>query len=627
MDSAEEITGLSIPEHVICPSMKFISQNAPSFYYQFKKVKDIILSKDWAVYNQFYDFDKYELEIDITETDDDKERYNQARQEVEYEKCARSFPYFCHKYVKIFHPMDGLIPCILYKYQRRIIKQYEKKRFNILSKFRQGGLTTTAVLWALWRCMFRTDQRIMLVSKADREAIDAGEISRRALENLPKWLKPEMDTEAKHEKFFKDTGSQLNFYTVEAARGKSCTIIIVDEAAFIDNMETHWAAIFPVISTGGACVVISTVNGLGNWYEETYHAAEAKQNPFNVIEIDYWEHPDYCDKKWALEMRANLGERRWQQEILRNFLGSGDTYIPAHIITELMETTRYKMPLRILMPKWCNKDDLPHGWEKGALWVWKEPYDGHEYIISVDCAEGISDGGDNSAFHVLDMETLEQVAEFYSCVITPNPYAQVLEQIGRYYNTALIVVETNGVGSAVASALQLGLGYDNLYYSKTKGNANMDKPGIKIGPGNRNSYLEALQNRLMAGTLLLNSIRFVHELKTFIYHRQHKRAEALKGKHDDLIMSMCSALMTRDVLIHDLPVGMGVPEETTKVFKSDVYEEIRREILRGSPEDIFSENEPLIPFLDIDNNSEGEEAGLVYEDTRRNSWILKEFGW
>ena len=247
----------------------------------------------------------------------------------------------------------------------------------------------------------------------------------------------------------------------------------------------------------------------------------------------------------------------------------------------------------------------------------------NEYIIGVDCAEGISDGGDNSAFQVLDMETLEQVAEFYSNSITPNNYAQVLEQTGRYYNTALIIVETNGVGSAVASALHLGLGYDNLYFAGAKA----DKPGIKVGQNNRNVYLEALQNRLMAGTLQINSIRLVHELKTFIYHRQHKRAEALKGKHDDAILAMCSALLTRDTLIHDLPVGMGVPEETTKVFKSDVYEEIRQEILRGSPEDLFGENEPLIPFMDTDEMKEGDEAGLVYEDTRRNSWILKEFGW
>ena len=177
--------------------------------------------------------------------------------------------------------------------------------------------------------------------------------------------------------------------------------------------------------------------------------------------------------------------------------------------------------------------------------------------------------------------------------------------------------------NVVAGALHLGLGYDNLYFGTS---GKMDKPGIKVGPQNRNVYLEALQNRLLAGTLTINSVRFVNELKTFIYHRQHKRAEALKGKHDDAVMAMCSALMTRDALIHDLPVGIGVPEETTKVFKSDIYEEIRKEILRGSPEDLFGNNEPLIPFMETDD-FDGDGPGLVFEDTRKNSWILKEFGW
>ncbi|MEL4395654.1 hypothetical protein AAEH73_21830, partial [Shewanella algae] len=84
------------------------------------------------------------------------------RQEVEFEKCALSFFYFCHKYVKILHPKKGLSPFILYKYQRRVIKDYNNNRFNIISKFRQGGLTTVTLLWSLWKCIFDLDQQIMV---------------------------------------------------------------------------------------------------------------------------------------------------------------------------------------------------------------------------------------------------------------------------------------------------------------------------------------------------------------------------------------------------------------------------------------------------------------------------------
>ena len=224
---------------------------------------------------KYYNFDKYELQIDPDEPLENIEKYDPIRRKKEMIKCADSFAYFCHKYVKILHPMRGLIPFILFKYQRKTIYDYENNRFNIISKFRQGGLTTVTLLWGLWRCMFQLDQQIMLISKTDREATDIGMMADRACENLPEWLKPKKDGKWNdHLKQFTDTGSALKFYSPEAARGKSVTFLIVDECAFIDDMEKHWKAMWPILSTGGSCTLISTVNGLGNWYEQTYREAK-----------------------------------------------------------------------------------------------------------------------------------------------------------------------------------------------------------------------------------------------------------------------------------------------------------------------------------------------------------------
>lgn len=623
-DVVEEIR--FIKSKVKIPQKKFIgSIDNPGFYNQFKTVADLMETHEWkTVYSQFYEFEKFEQDISIQEIQEDVLPEQQLQ---EFVKCVNCFPYFCHKYIKIFHPLEGLIPCILYKYQRRVIKQYENNRFCIVSKFRQGGLTTITVLWSLWQCMFKTDKQIMVLSKSDREAIAAGEVVKRALEHIPSWLRSDMDGESKHEKIFKDTGSALKFYTPEAARGKSMTILVIDEAAFIPDMETHWKAMYPVIATGGSCYAISTVNGIGNWYEEQYHGAQADppRNRFNVIELDYWEHPDYCRPEWIAETKTNLGEKGWAQEVLRSFLGSGDTFIPAHVINELMEETRERMPKRILMEKWCNRGEKPYGWGKGALWVWEEPHEGHEYIIGVDCAEGAKDSGDNSCFQVLDMKTLEQVAEFYSNSITPNELSMTLERIGIMYNHALIVIESNGVGSAVASALHRGLGYDNLHF-ETK--SRDPRPGVKMKSTNRSIFLEALQNKLLNGTLAVNSCRFVDELKTFIFNRKSKRAESIKGKHDDAIMAMCIALCVRDDLLHDMPVGVEIPEETTQIFRSDVYEQIRQEVLRGIESDILLEEEEerdtLFNFFDTDNTAEDEEEAIMF---RRRNPILSEFGW
>lgn len=276
-----------------------------------KQYKSLAEYYDKAYNKKYFEFTKYELEIDPDEREEDIEKYDVHRQQQEIIKCANSFAYFCHKYLKILHPVQGLIPFILYKYQREVIRHYEKNRFNIISKFRQGGLTTVTLLWGMWRCMFQLDQQVMLLSKTDREATDIGMIVDRAIEHLPSWLAPQKSQKWNdHLKQFTDTGGNMKFYSPEAARGKAVTFLILDEAAFIDGMEDHWKAMWPVLSTGGSCAVVSTVNGFGNWYHQTFVDAKEGRNKFwNIIELDYWAHPQYDDEKWVREQKAQLGEQ------------------------------------------------------------------------------------------------------------------------------------------------------------------------------------------------------------------------------------------------------------------------------------------------------------------------------
>jgi hypothetical protein len=195
----------------------------------------------------------------------------------EIDKCRESFEYFASNYVHITHPKRGLVKFNMYDYQKRMVADYEKYTYNIISKFRQGGATTTTVLWCMWRCLFMCDQKILVVSIGDREAVGAGKTVKVALENLPDWMKPQMGKNNDHEKEFHDTNSSIIFASPKAVRSMSLTLLVIDEAAFISNMDDLWAAMMPTLSTGGSCVVISTVNGIGNWYEEMYHGAVGQE--------------------------------------------------------------------------------------------------------------------------------------------------------------------------------------------------------------------------------------------------------------------------------------------------------------------------------------------------------------
>lgn len=573
---------------------------------------------------KYFTLNSYELSIDPNESMDEINQYELEKQKIETIKCVNSFEYFCHRYIKILHPIKGLIPFVLFDYQRKVIKEYENNRFNIISKFRQGGLTTVTLLWGLWRCMFKLDQQIMLLSKTDREATDIGMIIDRAVENLPSWLIPKKDGKWNdHLKMFPDTGGALKFYSPEAARGKSVTFLVIDEAAFIPDMDKHWKAMWPVLSTGGSCVLISTVNGVGNWYEQTYSDAREKRNMFNVIDLDYWEHPEYNNEKWVNEQKQQLGEKGFLQEVLREFLGSGETYIPSSIVRELTDYTSGMYPIKKLFPKWVNKTgraaQLESEDNKGALWIWKEPQEGRDYIIGVDCADGMGEDADNSCFQIIDMETLEQVAEFYSNLIPPHVYSKIIHEVATYYNTALVVVENMAAGAAVLSSLQNTLFYENIYFETKK--SGTQTIGFKVNRINRPVILEAMQSRILNKAIKINSSRLVAELQTFEFNPITKRAEAQKRKHDDAISALCIALHIRNQIATDLPVGATAPKDMTQNIKDNVCEEIRRELLDSRYEDFVEEEISTGSSLSL------EDQESIINLYRKNNKIIKEFGW
>jgi len=606
--------------------------NGPDLKWK-SKYPDLKTYYEKAFDPKYYEFDSYEMAIDPCETMDQVEAYDPRKQQIELMKCIKSFPYFCHKYAKITHPKRGLLPFILFKYQRRVVKEFEENRFSIIRKFRQGGLTTVTVLWCLWRCLFKLDETIMVLSKSDREAIAAGEIVKRAMEELPSWLRPEMDKNNDHQKVFIDTGCKLFFYTPEAARGRAITYLVLDESAFIPNMDKYWKAMYPTLSTGGNCIAISTVNGVGNWYEETYHLAEKGENDFHIIDLKYTDHPDYDDEEWVRETRAQLGETGWLQEVMGDFMGAGDTWVPPNIIVDYELEMLKVHPSRTLFEEWSSKTSRHEGagrpkLDPGALLIWREPQDGREYIIGVDAAEGIGSEGDNSCFQIIDVATCEQVAEFYSNTCPNHVFAQIIAQVGVMYNNALVVVENEKYGATVLNRLQHDLYYESIYET-VQGKSS--KVGIKTTASNRATFLDGLRTRLITRSIPVWSLRLLRELKTFIHNTNTKRAEASNGGHDDAIMAICLALYARDSQFRQSPVGAeNTPEEMSEKFKSELFDQIKKELNKDTQNDwnIFDNDDEEDDFensltLDFDEIP----SSITLRFKRKHNSLISEFGW
>lgn len=576
----------------------------------------------------------------LVEATDGGDSYREALNELdnddkieEYTRCANSFRYFAENYVYITHPKRGLVLFNLYVYQERCIREYDEYKHNIIRKFRQGGLTTLTVIWCLWRCMFKNDQKIMVLSKSDREAKGAGKIVTNVLKYLPEWIKPDVELDNQHEKVFRDTNGSIEFWTPEAARSKSLTYLIIDEAAFIKNMDEHWKSMYPTLSTGGSCIVISTVNGLGNWYEEWFHAALAGKNMFHVIDIEYKENPEYNNADWVKEMRSNLGEKGWRQEVLGDFLGSGETYINGETVTNLAKSTARTPPIKKLFPEWENDDTGSHeDWQminpkysRGAMWVWEEPKDGVEYALAADVSHGV--GQDNSCFHVFRLDIMEQVAEFYSNSIPANDFAQVVYNVGHWYKNALVIVEAAEQGLSVINKLEFQLSYDNLYYETRR---NAESAGVNMNKGNRPVYLEQLQSSLHNSLIKINSYRLVRELKTFVV--VSRKPQSQRGKTDDLVMSLAMLLGILDSNRREIPVGAqkigGYTEMNVDLSKGDLFLKIKAELEGGLVDQLLKEHELEENDDPIMTRDEAVMMGRVMHNVTRNfNALLKEFDW
>jgi hypothetical protein len=343
---------------------------------------------------------------------------------------------------------------------------------------------------------------------------------------------------------------------------------------------------------------------------------------FHVIDLDYWEHPDYCPKtnpNWEKEQRSQWGEKGFLQEVLRSFLGSGETYIPSDKLTILDQQTRKTSPIKRLFPHFINKDaqDEEGSFEKGALWVWQEPKDGAEYILGVDCAEGIGANGDNSCVQVINSNTLEQAAEFYSNQISPHDFSHIVHELASAYNTGLIIVEDMSSGGIVLDMLVHEFSYENLFYSGKSGKS--AKAGIKMSINIRPIVLQGLQSRVLNNTLHIKSKRLVTEMKTFEFNVTSKKAEAAKGKHDDAIMSIALALYARDQSVRDLPLGSPMIESSNRAQTNlaDIRSELRKG-LRESVLDKITKKEKTLEDLENEN---------LLRTYRKQNALIKDFGW
>jgi hypothetical protein len=319
--------------------------------------------------------------------------------------------------------------------------------------------------------------------------------------------------------------------------------LVSSNCAFIEGIEDIWLSAQYTLSTGGRSVILSTPAGVGNFFHKTWVEAEQGDNNFNTIRLPWHLHPDR-DQEWRDKQTKLSGEKGAAQECDCSFETSGDQVIH----TSLLTYQKDNFVCEPLEKRGLSKD----------LLIWKYVDYDRSYIVSADCARG--DGNDFSAFHVFDIETLEQVAEFKSKVKTKE-YGNLLISIATEYNNALLVVENSNIGWATIQEI-IDRGYENLFYNEmdvnivevdrqytNKLNALQKKsvPGFSTSMKNRPLMISKMESYFREKSIIIRSERLYEELLVFIWNGT--KAEAMKGYNDDLVMSLAICLWIRDTAL------------------------------------------------------------------------------
>ena len=472
---------------------------------------------------------------------------------TEYLKCAVDPAYFLKKYAVIQHPIEGKIPFSLYDFQEKMVSDFNEHNYNVILKARQLGISTLTAGYALWMMTFQSDKNILVIATKQDTAKNLVTKIRVMHANLPNWVKSNCVEDNKLSLRYSN-GSQVKAIasSEDAGRSEALSLLILDEAAFIEKIDMIWTAAQSTLATGGQCIALSTPNGVGNWFHKVWVEAEEGESDWNFIRLHWSLHPDR-DERWRAEQEKLLGPSMAAQEYDCDFITSGQTVIDGVILEEYKNTQ--------------VEDPVEKRGVDGNLWIWRQPNYTKDYVVSADVARG--DGSDFSAFHVLDVETMEQVAE-YKGKISTRDFGNLCMNTAVEYNNALLVIENASIGWAAIQQV-IDREYDNLFYTSkdlqyvdtarqvTNRYRTLEKnmvPGFSMTMKTRPLVIAKLEEYFREKSVVIHSIRLIEELFVFIYH--NNKAQAMEGYNDDLPISLAIGLWVRDTALRLKTEGIAL---------------------------------------------------------------------
>ena len=506
---------------------------------------------------------------------------------IEIYLYKRSPLLFLEKYAVFELPGIGTLSCKnLYYFQKEILKDFQNYKKVVLTKTRQAGMSTLMSLIFFWKAVLFPNEWLLVISKDGRSSSDFLDKIKTNLENIPEWLGLKViKNNVKGVAFSNKTKIDAFARSKSAGRGTSPTMVILDEAAFyLTNsiIEGIVSSVMPSLSrTGGQLFVVSTPNGSAEgsegywyycqvrdlqeaggqtklarlydvaWWEVLDYPGITPYKGYNekvqtYIDRDYFNHPEvkkeannffmpiaknhWKENDWLSYQMSTAGKVKYMQEILQNFVVTGNTVFSDEVIEKAGKEVRIP----------AIKDEL-NGRPLKGLYIWEPPKFDHNYLIAVDVAKGSSD--DSSCIQVIDMYTYQQCAEYYGKCTTID-LANYTYKIGEYYNFGYTIIECNSIGEAVFSEIFYNLNYPNLFKQKKVKNGMEVMTGWITSPKSRelitSKFIDFYYDDTMWNNYHPYSERLLDQMKYWIW--KGGRPDHSGSSHDDAIMAMAVGL-------------------------------------------------------------------------------------
>ena len=497
-------------------------------------------------------------------------------QDIGYENFADSLLYIRDKQGRV-------VPFVLNNIQRKINNKIKRNKalgiqYNIILKYRRGGITTNEQAKNLYQCISGEGQHVVTIAHETEDTEKIFGIARLMYSRLYPGYRPRRSPKQKRELEFPDLESKFYIGTAGSksfSRGSTLQRFHASEVAFwpgsIKDIDNIIASLTEAASEGIG-VLESTANGVDNWFYEKWKAVEQGQSGWGCIFLPWFEDPTNFTPLGCNSEIEEIHDTLQQDEIEVIKIAQRDYDI--HLTLEQIKWRRAtksrlrrlfnqeypETPETAFLTTGVSFFDLQHverllkncksprvtKWG-GLLRIWEAPISGEEYVAGTDVASGINDERhDFTSTVIVKRRTGEHVATF-KARMKPNDYTRKAINLLSTYNQAFWGIERNEYGHAII-ADAITYEYPNLYkhesYEQTlSGKTKTAIHGWPTNKSTRGILIDDFDDALTDKTFKTNDEQLLGQCKVFVMKKG--RFEASEGYFDDDIFAASIANQMR----------------------------------------------------------------------------------